>query len=115
MKPRSRPPDIVSADSLRRLHKPDDVVVCVLYGGNQFTAADVLHVLMRLSAGVQKRLQTLRDVGDFPVRDGARVSLLVAVGIEAYFLVSDPEANIVGLVHIGLYAQELAEQRLRLR
>jgi DNA-directed RNA polymerase specialized sigma24 family protein len=37
----------------------------------------------------------------------------VAAGIQAYFLVSDPEPDVVGRLHTRLYSQERAVQLLR--
>jgi hypothetical protein len=41
--------------------------------------------------------------------------LLVTVGVETYFLVSNFEANIIRLIEIRLYPQEFAEKRFDLR
>jgi hypothetical protein len=38
--------------------------------------------------------------------------VVVALGIQTYFLVSNPKADIISLIHIRLYTQKLAVQRL---
>jgi len=96
------------------LEEPDDIVVGVLHGGDQLAPADVLDTLLRLRAGVEERPETLLDVVYVPVAHRSRHPLGVAVRIEAHVLTPDAEADVIGLVHVGLDAQQLPVQRLGL-
>ena len=98
---------------LRCLEKPDYVAVRVFDGGDQLPSSDVPYRLLRFSASVEEILQALLDVVYVPVVQGAGHSLAVAVGIEADVLSFDLEADVLGLVHVGLGVQELAVQLLR--
>src|SRR5262249_32566821 len=59
---------------------------------------------------VQKRLQGLLDIFNLVVGCHPRP---VAIGIQPKFLVSNPKADVIGLIHIWLDPQEGAEQRFR--
>jgi hypothetical protein len=85
--------------------------VCVFDGCNQLPRTDVVDLLVRLSASVQKRLETLSDVVNVQVPDGSRHPL-VAVRIQTYFLGPHFEANIVSTVDIGLDTQQPDIERL---
>jgi hypothetical protein len=82
---------------------------------DQLAPTDILYLLLRFRAGVEERLQTLFDVVNVPVADRVRHPLAVAMGIQTDILASDVEADVVSLIHVGLYAQELAVQGPSLR
>jgi len=89
----------------RRLNKPDDVTVCVSYRCNQLTPADILDLLLCSCASVEEQSQLRLDVVNVPVADGPCHSLVVATGIQTYFLVCHTKAHIVSLIHRRLDTQ----------
>src|SRR3712207_5687026 len=106
---------ICDACPLRRLDEADDVAVCVLHGGDQLAPTDVPNVLLRFRTRVEKRLQAFLDVVNVPVADRGPHPLAVAMGIQTDILAFNVEADVVSLVHVGLYTHELAVQGLGLR
>ena len=72
----------------------------------QLAPAHIFDVLMGLCASAREGLQSGPDVIDLAVADGSGHSLGVSVGIQTCLLVRNSEADIVGLVHIGLGSQE---------
>jgi hypothetical protein len=62
------------------LDESDAVAVCVFHGSDQLAPADVLHLLQRLRASVEERLQRLLDIVDVPVADGPVIPWLWPLG-----------------------------------
>lgn len=96
---------------LRQLTKPDHVVVGVVYGCSQHAPTDILNLLSHLCAGVQELLQSRLNVTHAPVAHWSRHSRAVAIGVQTYFLFSNPEANVIGFIDVRFYSQERAVQR----
>src|SRR5262245_64581017 len=88
------------------LEEPEDVAVGVLNDGGQSSSADVLDVLPSSPPGVDGLAQACRGVVDVAVTDGSGHAMVVAVRVEADLLVTDPEADVVGLVGVRLHAQD---------
>src|SRR5215472_7368789 len=95
------------------LEEPEDVAVGVLNDGGQSSSADVLDVLPSSPPGVDGLAQACRGVVDVAVTDGSGHAMVVAVRVEADLLVTDPEADVVGLVGVRLHAQDDPVERLR--
>jgi hypothetical protein len=98
-----------------RLDKADDVAVCVLHGSDQLAPTDILDLLVRFRAGIEERLHASLDIVNVPVADRPCHPLALAVGNQTDILTFDVEADVVSLIHVGLYGQELAVQGLGLR
>ncbi len=74
-------------------------------------AAHVTDLPLNRCAGVEEMLQCAVDIGHMQISGRAG---LVAVRVEADFLISDVELHVGRIVHRGLHTQQLAENRLRL-
>ena len=86
------------------------------FGGGcirELAPTDVSDRLLHLCTRREQLLNALVDVPHFPVPDWPSQALLVAIGIETDFLVSNLEAHVIGCVHIGFYPQKPAVQCLR--
>src|SRR5215469_14491232 len=94
------------------LEQPEDVVVGVFHDGSQSSSADILDVLPGSPARVDSLAQACRDVVDVAVADGTGHVMVVAVRVEADLLVTDPEADVVGLIGVWLHAQDGPVERL---
>src|SRR5918997_4320939 len=82
---------------------------------DQLAPTDILYLLLRFRAGVEERLYASLDIVNVPVGERPRHPLAMAVGTQTDILASDVEADVVSLIHVGLYAQELAVQGPGLR
>src|SRR5215813_5202392 len=87
------------------LEEPEDVAVGVFYDGGQSSSADVLDVLPGSPPGVDGLAQACRGVVNVAVADRSGHAMVVAVRVEADLLVTDSEADVVGLVGIRRHAQ----------
>src|ERR687897_3464035 len=90
------------------LKKPDDVAVWVLHGSDQHAPTDILYLLLHFCSSVEECLQALLDVVNMPVGERPGHPLAVAVRVQTEILAVDFEADVVGLVRVGLHARELA-------
>jgi hypothetical protein len=95
------------------LEEPEDVAVGVFYDGGQSSSADILDVLPGSPARGDSLTQARRDVIDVAVADGTGHVMVVAIRVKADLLVTDPEADVVGLVGVWLHAQDGPVERLR--
>src|SRR5262249_13615915 len=96
----------MGARPLMVLEEPEDVAVGVLNDGGQSSSAGVLDVLPGSPPGVDGLAQACRGVVDVAVADGSGHAMVVAVRVEADLLVTDPEADVVGLVGVRLHAHD---------
>jgi hypothetical protein len=64
---------------------------------NQPSTPNIFDLLLDLCTSVQEGLETLLDIVNVVIGCHAR---LVAVGIQAYIQVSNPEANIIPLIRL---------------
>src|SRR5262249_34366081 len=86
------------------LEGPADGSGGVFNDGGQSSSADVLDVLPDSPPGVDGLAQACRGVVDVAVADGSGHAMVVAVRVEADLLVTEPEADVVGLVGVRLHA-----------
>src|SRR5260221_9605151 len=91
------------------LDQPDGIAVYVPGPRDQPAAAHVLHFLLHRCARVQEPLQTLLDVVHMIVSDGAGHARVVAVRVKADVLAANLVADVIRLIRIWLYAQQLGE------